>query len=202
MIQITCYQTCKIESKDWQTLYNEFPHHAWNGKNKFQWLSDGYYFWPDSVRFAEWWGKDRLKQPYCITRYSIHIEHAMIFDMVGNVSHIEYFFEHLLRAYKVLFEKARKFSPTKLPEPTIATVIDHMRKFYKEQVFNFRAMKVYDAWIDENFAIDFTPGAKGTEYFPGLPRIQICIFTGEEECIRDKTPHFPVEYCNDIAVAT
>lgn len=202
MIQITCYQTCKTDSKDWRVLYDEFPHHASNSKNKFQWLGNGYYFWTDSPRFAEWWGTDRLNQPYCITRYSIHIEYDMIFDMVGNTGHIEFFFEKLLRNYEVLYEKSRKFSYTKLPEPTIATVIDHMRNFYKEQVFNYRAMKICDAWLDKDFKIGFTPKTKRYEFFSGIRRIQLCVFTGEEQCIQDKTPHYPTEYCDVITQAS
>lgn len=201
MIQITCYQTCKIESKDWKTLFNEFPHHAKNSKSKYQWLGDGYYFWPDSDRFARWWGEDRLGQPYCITRYVIHIEYDMIFDMVGNVSHIEYFFTKLLATYRILFEKARCFSATKLAPPTIATVIDHMRKFFKEELFNFKAMKVIDNWVDTEFSFKFVPEAKYHEKLPGLGRIQMCVFTDAKNCIHEKTPHFPEAYCNDIAIA-
>lgn len=200
MIQITCYQTCKTYSKDWQVLYSEFPHHASSSKSNLQWLGDGYYFWTDSDRFAQWWGTDRLKQPYCITRYSINIEYDMIFDMVGNTGHIEYFFEKLLTTYRILFDKASRFSMTKLPDPTIATVIDHMRKNYKEQVFNFKAMKICDSWLDKESKICFTP--KSLEFFPGTRRIQLCIFSGEEDCIQDKIPHYPDEYCKVIADAT
>ncbi|KAA8733907.1 hypothetical protein F4V57_07610 [Acinetobacter qingfengensis] len=203
MIQITCYQTCKTDSRDWRVLYDEFPHHAKNS-NEYQWLSDGYYFWPDSDHFAKWWGTDRLRQPYCITCYLIHIEYEKIFDMVGNVSHIKYFFEKLLKSYEALYEHSRKFSSKKLPKPTIATVIDHMRNFYKEETFNFKAMKVLDAWIDEEFCIDFTPNSasKKNEYFPGLARIQLCVFSDEKQCIQGKIPHYPNEYCDVIAKAS
>ncbi len=200
MIQITCYQTCKIDSKGWQVLFSEFPHHARNSQSNLQWLGDGYYFWTDSDRFAKWWGTFRLKQPYCITRYSINIEYDMIFDMVGNTEHIEFFFEKLLKTYQTLYEHARRFSMTKLPEPTIATVIDHMRNFYKDQVFKYQAMKICDAWLDKESKLNFTP--QSHEFFPGARRIQLCIFSGEESCIQDKMPHFPKEYCDVIAKAT
>lgn len=202
MIQIPCYQTCKTYDKDWKVLYAEFPHHALNSKTNFQWLGNGYYFWTDSDRFAQWWGTDRLQEPYCITRYAIHIEYNMIFDMVGNTAHIEYFFEKLLCTYRELFNRARRFSMKKLPEPTIATVIDHMRKHYKEAAFNFRAMKVCDAWLDKSFNLQFTPDHKTYEFFPGIRRIQLCIFSGEEDCIQNKTPHYPDDYCDAIAKAS
>lgn len=202
MIQIACYQTCKTDSKDWKVLYDEFPHHAKNTKSNLQWLGNGYYFWTDSDHFAIWWGTDRLQQPYCITSYLINIEYEMIFDMVGNTRHVQYFFEKLLIIYEAAFEKSRRFSMTKLPEPTIATVIDHMRTFYKEPVFKYRAMKICDAWSDESFSLNFTSKSKAHEYFPGARRIQLCVFSGEEQCIQDKKPHYPVEYCNSIAQAS
>lgn len=201
MIQITCYQTCKIDSKDWNTLFDELPHLAKNTTKNFQWLGEGFYFWPDNDRFAKWWGEERLQVPYCITSYAIRIEYDMIFDMVGNVSHILYFFETLLVSYQKLYDRARRHAMTKLPVPTVATVIDHMRRFFKQDLFNFNAMKVIDSWIDTTFCLDFTPNAKDHEQLPGLGRIQMCVFTDAEDCIHEKTPYFPQEYCDVIAQA-
>lgn len=201
MIQITCYQTCKIDSNDWQTLYDSFPHYAVHNEHKkqWQWLGSGYYFWTDSPTYAIWWGTERLKKPYCITSYTVSIEYEAIFDMTANVRHIEYF-SNMLSTYKAAYDKAARFSMKKMPKPSISTVIEHFRTYYREKAFKFKAMKIHHESIDKSYRVPMTPDS--AEFFPGLPKIQLCIFKGEEKCILGKIPHFPDEYCSYIAKAS
>ncbi|WP_224964773.1 hypothetical protein [Acinetobacter guillouiae] len=202
MIQITCYQTCKIDSKDWQTLYDSFPHHAIQNelKKQWQWLGSGYYFWPDSPTCAVWWGDVRLRQPYCITSYLISIEYEAIFDMTGNIKHIEYF-SFMMDMYKKAYDKAARFCMKKLPAPSVSTVIDHFRTHLREEVFNYKAVKIhnFDDFVNDDDTVKMTPISR--EVFVGLSRIQLCIFKGEEKCISEKTPHSPNDYCSSIAQA-
>lgn len=197
-VNIACYQTCKADSQDWKALYESFPHHAVTTNTNHQWLGNGYYFWTDSPTNAVWWGEERLGQPYCITRYNVNIEYDLIFDMTGNVQHIEYF-KLLKDKYMEKYEQARRFSMGKLPAPSISTVIQYFRSYYREQMFAFRAAKIHHNWIDQSFRIVMSPQSR--EFFSGLPRIQLCIFTDEKECVEDKTPHYPPDYCDSIARA-
>ena len=172
-------------------LFDRFPHMATNTKI-VQWLGNGYYFWTDSCKNAHWWGKNRLKSNYCITEYSVDLDGEFLLDMSGNVEHIEYFYE-----LKKFFEK--KCSESDIDNPSISDLIGYFRKFHKEKLFKFKAIKIHHNLYDKSYKLNMTPNSK--EYFQGLPRIQLCVFPEEKECIKDKIPYYPEDYQQAIISA-
>lgn len=196
-LTIKCYQTCKTESKVWRELFDSFPHFAINNcaEGKLQWLGEGYYFWTDSVKNAEWWGNNRLKVPYCITGYSVDLNSEILFDLTGNAEHIEYFYD--LR--KTFIDIHKKFSKSKIfVEPTVDVMIDYFRRNYKENIFKFEAIKFHHNNYDPDYQkVNMTSGRP--EFFQGLPRIQLCVFPERKSDITNKLPYYPEAYCNSVS---
>lgn len=195
-MKLKCYQTCKIDASDWNTIFSNFPHFASEySSEKKQWLGEGYYFWTDSIRNAEWWGKRRLKAPYCITEYFIKINSELLLDLSGNAEHMEYLYQ--LKAF-FLDNYNKNYPNQEVPEPTISGLVEYFRKFYKSEMFEFNAIKIHHNFYDKSFkSIYMTSDSK--EFFEGIPRIQLCVFHENVACIKDKFPIFPDDYCEYIA---
>ena len=195
-MELKCYQTCKIESEQWSTLFERFPHFAVNSADSknIQWLSEGYYFWTDSCRNAHWWGSKRLKEPYCITEYFININSESLLDLSGNTEHMEYLYklkDFFIDNYNKIYTNAEA------PKPTISVLVEYFRKFYKDEMFGFSAIKIHHNFYDNGFEpIYMTANSK--EFFNGIPRIQLCVFNESVSCIKDKFPIYPNEYCEYI----
>lgn len=194
-MKLKCYQTCKTHTSNWDTLFSSFPHFANEDiAKKKQWLGEGYYFWTDSMNNAKWWGDNRLKAPYCITEYVININSELLLDLTGNAEHMEYLYQ--LKSF-FLDNYNKSYPNEEAPKPTISGLVEYFRKFYKCEMFAFNAIKIHHNFYDKNFkSIDMASDSK--EFFRGIPRIQLCVFHESLECIKDKFPVYPDEYCEDI----
>ncbi|WP_447877588.1 hypothetical protein [Serratia fonticola] len=153
-----------------------------NGPKKWQWLSQGYYFWTDEDYFAHIWGRDSYNNDYAIIRCEIHISSDIVLDLVSNVTHSLYFKE-LVDLYQT---KVKKQNPHETP--TVSTVIEHCRKAAEQnrKLFPFEAIKAVD-YSSKSPKLEFTPNSM--DYMITIPRIQFCLFESSQEAIISKEIH-------------
>lgn len=153
-----------------------------NGPKKWQWLSQGYYFWTDEDYFAHMWGRDAYNNNYAILKCQINISPDLVLDLASNLTHSLYF-QKLMELYK---ERLRKINSK--DSPTVSTVIEHFRKKAKDDIklFPFEAIK----------AVDFSQKAKKLKFSPDsfacmtmLPRLQFCLFESSYTHISSKEIH-------------
>lgn len=178
-----CYHTCKTDGGiDFVSKSAPFL----SGKNipderKWQWLSQGYYFWTDDPHFAHIWGERSYDNNYAILQCSMSFQSDMLLDLAGNVAHNLYF-KKLISLY---VKRIRRTDPT--IQPTVSTVIEHFRKEKKSQplIFPYQAIKAVDIPADgHRQKIRFTPRSR--ECLPLVPRIQLCLFEEARDIINDK----------------
>lgn len=154
-----------------------------NGPKKWQWLSQGYYFWNDEDHYAHIWGKTSYNNDYAIIRCKINLNTNAILDLVSNVTHCKYF-QSLVLKYQ---EKIQRVNPTE--SPTVSTVIEHYRKEAKRdyRLFPFEAIKAVDCCPSAP-KLKFTPSA--VNYMTQIPRIQLCLFASSHTAITSKEIYF------------
>lgn len=108
MKMTTIYQTLEDRDND-EEICNHGPYFCTlkdtNGNNKKgtrePWLGEGYYFWDTRIEDAKWWGREVYKQSYiiCETQYDQNSE--LLFDTLGNISHLDEF----LKCAKLIRDK-------------------------------------------------------------------------------------------------
>lgn len=130
---------------------------------RFPWLGEGYYFWDSRKSDAQWWGETiywTKCKGYVICRTTYDQHSLFLFDMVGNMSHIDEFEKCAL-----LIQKEENKTRVSFPY-----VLAWMKR---SDGFNYKAIRVWP---------DFRSG-KGNIFFPGnkakltiFNRVQICFF--------------------------
>lgn len=191
------FQLKKIRKK-WEEVFEDSPHLAVtdNTAEKWQWLSDGYYFWLNSDRFAHWWGKQWFKQ-YAITKYTIKIDRTQLLDLITNPDHIEYFYA-LLASYQEVYDQAvRDGEAQEMIEPSVCAALTYFREAFGDD-FPYQAIMTVDDWKDFKFTpgeIRMAPNSKDHEVFTGIQRAQICVFEKFKDTVLfRKTAYSPKPY--------
>ncbi len=157
--------------------------------NERQWLTQGYYFWIEDIRFAHFWGKNSVKGDYAIIRSKVKLDDGEYLDLIGSPLHISYF-KALISKY---LEKVRKELDSRY-DPTVHEVIAHYRKWAEKQpsLFPFKAISCCDD--SENLKRKFIkPG--GRERLALNERQQLCLFKGNEDSIHEKELVHPEDWC-------
>ncbi|MDF9401748.1 hypothetical protein [Vibrio sp. 1180_3] len=161
---------------------------------RWQWLTQGYYFWTDSDHFAHIWGRVGYKDEYSISRCDLDIPDDFFLDLAGNVSS-QLYFNKLTDLYEKRLRKAGKSEV-----PTIATTIAHYRLKEENPVsrgmFPFWAIKAQDTFHSEQNDIAFTPKSKESTIV--LTRQQVCLFEKAKKCIVDKVVVYPEEFSKRV----
>lgn len=132
------------------------------------WFGQGYYFWDDSIKLAEWWGEEHCNSKYIITKAVIDFPDGSLLDHIDNMQHIEFF-----------NAVAQTITDRLGEEATVPKIVEELRK---REDFTF--------WAVRGCGIPFKPNkysnspyvqrirfAENVNYYLDmLPRHQICIF--------------------------
>ncbi|WP_272682553.1 hypothetical protein [Providencia sp. PROV124] len=150
-----------------------------NGPTKWQWLSQGYYFWPDEDYFAHIWGRDAYKDDYAIIKCEINLSANVVLNLASNITHSLYF-KNLIELY---IKKIKEVDPD--AKPTVSTVIEHFRLEAQKNkdIFPFEAIQAADCSSDAP-KIQFTPNC--SNYMITIPRLQLCLFQSSHSAITSK----------------
>ena len=92
MVEIELYHTCRDEGSSDADILAAAPFMAEAGKP--QWLGVGYYFWVESLKQAQSWGKRSpayYPQGYLVIRYLLNLNRDDLLDLVGSPSDQEGF---------------------------------------------------------------------------------------------------------------
>lgn len=168
-----CYHTCKTDGgREYVSNVGPFLSGE-NEPGRWQWLTQGYYFWTDDPYFAHIWGRASYKNNYAILKCTLSFQSDMLLDLAGNVSHSIYF-NNLIQLY---VKKLKRTNPNVVP--TVSTVIEHFRNEEKKQpsIFPYQAIKAGDVpgkKTDRRKKIQYTPA--NDECLPLIPRLQLCLF--------------------------
>lgn len=214
----TCFgfQTTRCDYNNINAGTKNLPHFAESkfleqpgsvGDEIYQWLTDGYYFWLNSDRYAEWWGKYNLKSDYLITQYEIVLDRDDVLDLIENPDDEDHFF-WLVEAYLEKYNESKgKPGAEQLPEPTVSSILHFFRKT-DPKIFPFKAVTITDLWEAEpvfqylktHKYLKMTPNSKSDhdKYRP-MGRPQICVFEEVKSCISNSIPIHPREYVDSFS---
>lgn len=156
-----------------------------------QWLTQGYYFWNHSSKFAKSWMPSEYRQggelhgtpaKRAIGQFDINLNESELWDLVGNPLHQEEFdrfAEKLLAKYK----KARKSKY----EVSVNEIIAEMREFAKaperKSAFPYNAVKAVDNRKKDVNYYSFTSSKREGLQLPIGNAQQVCVFNKTEENI-------------------
>jgi hypothetical protein len=70
-----------------------FPSKEDKKKGYFPFLSEGFYFWDNNISLAHVWGKAHYQDNYYILEAELELTSDVLFDLVGNRSHMILFME-------------------------------------------------------------------------------------------------------------
>lgn len=132
---------------------------------KEPWLGEGYYFWDTNIADARWWGENCYKSKGYVIWMTKYDQHSpFLFDMVGNISQANDFFD----CAKYLMECKHK---KKITFPYVFSVL---KKFGN---FEYKAVRVWPYPLKNSFNAGYYikfPGA--TAAIIQMTKIQICFF--------------------------
>lgn len=167
MIKIIGYHTCRENS-----IISDTP---FLSNNKRSWLTQGYYFWTDSIYFAHQWGNDGYSGKYCIVKCKIEVENKHLLDLIGNVGDQEYFY----RQYNKLKKKNSQID--------VRSVIVYLRELEANypNFFPYKAIKAQDNKEGNIIKVKFVKERNETMDV-GLKRQQLCLFENAYSCIKHK----------------
>lgn len=188
--------------KTWVEVFEDSPHLAVTDKEakRWQWLSNGYYFWLNSDRFARWWGNLWFKQ-YAITKYTIKMDRTQLLDLITNPDHIQFFWD-LMKEYQIIYDQAVEAGEAEdFIEPSVCAVLTYFRDLLGDG-FPYKAIMAIDEWKDfkfldpnSDFEFKMAPDSNEHEIFGGTRRAQICVFEQfKDEVLFRKTAHSPKTY--------
>ena len=125
--------------KTWVEVFKGSPHLAVTEKEarKWQWLSNGYYFWLNADRFAHWWGKLWFKQ-YAITKYTIKIDRTQLLDLITNPDHIKLFWDLMIEYQNVYDQAVEAGEAEDMIEPSVCAVLTYFRDLLGDS-FQYKA---------------------------------------------------------------
>ncbi|OTK49831.1 hypothetical protein [Acinetobacter baumannii] len=211
----TCYgyQTTRCDLRDIHQGTINLPHYAQSvlsggdatiDKNDevYQWLTDGYYFWLNSDRYAMWWGEGILRSDYLVTRYEISLDREDVYDLLENPDDEDDFF-FLVERYLKKYEESKKIGINEeMPEPTVSTILHFFRTRHPE-IFPYLAITITDNWIAEpvfryigkHKTLKMTPKSRtASDRYRPMGRPQICVFEDAKSFITSPQPIYPKQY--------
>lgn len=126
------------------------------------WLGEGYYFWDGLLSNAEWWGQTHYRGNYMIFSSSYDMHSEGLYDLVGNVKHIE-----LFRRYAMGLMQKLGLSSIK-----VASVLEFMKQ---DGLLPFRAIRA-EGWNAKGSRnAKFIFDEQGMYYLQPIPKFQLCI---------------------------
>lgn len=154
------YHTCKLDN-GYDFILSNIPFLSGAGPN--QWMTQGFYFWTDSVYWAQQWGK-----PGSRVIGKFHIElclHSELLDLVGNVAHQQEF----LKFRDLIFNR---LSPEKRNTLTVNQILCKLRE--DKLVFPYLAVKAQDD--RRKCKVKFISTAAKPAFVSLVTRQQLCVF--------------------------
>ena len=166
MVNLELYHTCRFEGDEAEILKSA-PFKARN--NRQQWLGVGYYFWVESLRFAELWERQSpayKEHGYLVIRYTAEIERDDLLDLVGSPKDQEGFLELLSVMAKELGNRGGNL--------TVSACVEWLRS--KER-FEWLAVKLADYGKSDRLTEQATPVIRENGELTFLkPRVQLCLY--------------------------
>lgn len=161
-LEIDLFHTCKNQNLGCSPL--PFKARA-NGK---QWLGEGYYFWVESLFFAEKWGEQSPSYKdcgYAVLQYKLTINRDCLLDLVGS----PYDQQRFLKVFK-------RFKKENCLDVTLSACINW---FQENGGWKWQATKLADFRKVESLS-EITEISSNKEITFLKPRIQLCIHGLEE----------------------
>ena len=188
MMNIQAYHSCRT-SGGWHYIFKNAP--FLSELNNRQWLTQGYYFWTDSEKFAHKWGKKSLKNDYVVIKCSIEIERHLLLDLVGSVED-QLFFQSMLKR----FHKKLKEANPNAKAPTVNAILSFYRKNSENNkaLFPYQAIKAQDNYYEDKLSFI---GAGGNEQLALVTRQQLCLFESASHCIKHKEAIYPPQFIEE-----
>lgn len=155
------YHTCKLDN-GFDYIVENIPFQSGGGPN--QWLTQGYYFWTDSVHWAKEWGKPRQR---AIGKFSIDLcFQSEVLDLVGNVDHQLEF----IKLKEAILGKLNKDEKRK--NVTVNQILSKLRR--TKDIFPYLAVKAQDGKKIEK--INFVDPRFNQAKLSLVTRQQLCVF--------------------------
>lgn len=194
------FHTCS-QNGGYESVRSGIPFISDNSED--QWLTQGFYFWSHSAKFAKKWipaeyrgknNKTRVKR--AIGEFELSLHQDSIWDLVGNSRHHEELEQFsLVISRKYAKSKVKKREPSEI---SVNEIVSEMRcmaeKGEFKSAFPYIAVKAVDNRIKDVNFYSFTASGKETIKLPIGNAQQICIFKKEEGNIKLKSFLEPHEY--------
>lgn len=188
----TLYQTLQ-DRGDADKVERDGPFHCrWENS----WLGDGYYYWDTFFELAEWWGEKRYPNKYMICEAKYDFDENLVFDLVGNMSHIVIF--------KSSLEKM-KINGLLKPDTTVSRVLRYMKDEIK--VFRYEATRVHgynsispNDLISSKFINRIKFEISKGQYLDLLPAVQLCIYNKRGLGLRNYSVVYPEHYREEMVI--
>lgn len=126
------------------------------------WLGEGFYFWDGLLSNAEWWGKTHYRGNYMIFSSSYDLHSKDLYDLVGNVKHIE-----LFRRYATGLMRKLGLASMK-----VASVLEFMKK---DGLLPYHAIRAEGRSAKGSRHVRFIFDDHGMYYLQPVPKLQLCI---------------------------
>lgn len=180
------YHNCRDEG-GYDHLRSSIPFLSGGGDN--QWLTQGYYFWTDSLYWAERWNP---RQRTTISEFTITFhEDDELLDLVGNTRQIFEF-----QAMRT--EVAKRLNLHDVSKVTVSQVIAYFRKLEglakTKGIFPFLAVKAQDNVQVGFLRMLFIRHPRRKEELCLATRQQMCVFAHARDRIGFKCFVSPEEY--------
>lgn len=165
------------------------PFHS--SSERTQWLTPGYYFWR-SNKLAEQWGASSYSSGdgYAVLKATLRLSEDELFDLVANSEHIEYF-EKLISQFMnfKLRTLGKKYTPT------VSACLTYFREKAKvsPKILPYIAVMASEtAQSKEGSSQKRYQFVSNRQNCIALnKRVQICLFTGNENRIHDRELIYP-----------
>ncbi len=168
--KVKAYHTCEYRGESKDELFSKLPIMSEDNKNYRQWLTQGIYFWTDSITHAEKWKSKSYKERVISEFEIVFNECEEIFDLVGNVKHIEFLFE-------IAKEIVNKEIDICTSSMTISVILEYLKTNYiGTEIFPFVAIKAGDFPKLSYEKYVFSDKDKIPILFKPILRQQLCIF--------------------------
>ena len=149
------------------------------------WLTNGYYFWRGQS-CAMKWGFDSYSANgnFATLKAKLQLEEDELLDLVSNTEHIEYF-EKMLSKFMNHMRQSMGSTVT----PTVSGCIQYFRNKSKKhpEVFPFLAIMA----AEESRYKKYKFVENKTNEIALNKRVQLCLFEGNENRIKDKQLIYP-----------
>lgn len=189
---IECYHTCSNRgSRD--TILESAP---FLSRPQKQWLSQGYYFWPESEDLAQIWGRVGYHSQYAIIKCNINLDISRLFDLAGRIIHNQMLEDWLKSCEEKISDiEAKTQQPIQKPNATVSGIIEFQRLLCRlsqsDEFFPFDAIRARDEPPKSVPTLPFVAGKQGI--LNAHPRVQLCLLQHAKNKISEKEIIFMIE---------